>query len=194
MIIFTPPPTLSGVDASVHRFPELRCTSAAGDATTSPSTTSLAGREPSILHEDMRLVGRSGSHRLVFVLPSEVWVLEARDRLVFVHGAFGRLDIDMSLSELEPHLGPTFLRVHRNWLVALNKVRELRWRDGRMCLFAGDSVGGRADARGVDIPVSRNQTSIVKQRLLAHTCGLSSRRARAAPCEDDRTCPVPNEL
>jgi DNA-binding LytR/AlgR family response regulator len=129
----------------------------------------------------VRIVGRSSGNRLVFVVPSEVWAFEARERLVFVHATQGCFDIDLSLSELESPLGAPFLRVHRNWLVGVTKVRELRWRDGFTHLFAGEGVpGAGAHTQGIEVPVSRDRVTQVRRHLLAGTCGVVSRHARRA--------------
>jgi DNA-binding LytR/AlgR family response regulator len=131
------------------------------------------------LRHDTRIVGRSSGNRLVFVVPAEVWAFEAQARLVFVHGTQGRFDVDMSLTELESPLGSPFLRVHRNWLVGLAKVRELRWKEGFMHLFVGEGVPGTsADTRGVEVPVAGDRVREVRRHLLAGTIGVVSRRAR----------------
>src|SRR5437762_385165 len=62
---------------------------------------------------------------LVFLRPEEVWAFEAADRLTFVHTPRGKFDLDLSLSAIEAAFGKGLLRVHRNWLVNPEHVREL---------------------------------------------------------------------
>jgi DNA-binding LytR/AlgR family response regulator len=109
----------------------------------------------------------------VFVMSSEVWAFEARGRLVFVHAPQGCFDIDLPLVEVEAILGPPFLRVHRNWLVGLTKVRELWTGNGTMHLFAGTAMSGENTGRqGVEVPVARDRVKRVRSELLAETFGL----------------------
>lgn len=104
---------------------------------------------------------------LVFLRPDEVWAFEAADRLTFVHTRRGRFDLDLSLSAIEGAFGRGLLRVHRNWLVNPEHVRELV-RD------AGDEllVGGETDGEGVRVPVARERAQAVREALLADATGL----------------------
>jgi LytTr DNA-binding domain len=122
---------------------------------------------------DLRIVARSSGKTLVFVMSSDVWAFEARGRLVFVHAPQGCFDIDLPLIEVESVLGPTFCRVHRNWLVDLSKVRELSSGNGAMHLFAGMALCAEsAVRRGVEVPVARDRVKRVRRQLLADTFGL----------------------
>ena len=122
---------------------------------------------------DVRIVARSSGKRLVFIMASEVWAFEARGRLVFVHAPQGCFDIDLPLTEVETILGPPFLRVHRNWLVALSKVRELWPGSGTMRLFAGVAMSAESpDRRGIEVPVARDRVKQVRRSLLGDALGL----------------------
>jgi DNA-binding LytR/AlgR family response regulator len=122
---------------------------------------------------DRRIVARSTGNTLVFIPPSDVWAFEARQRLVLVHAPQGCFDIDLPLVEVEPIVGPLFLRVHRNWLVGLAKVRELRPGHGEIHLFVGMAVApDSTDRRGVEVPVARDRVKRVRRELLAGTFGL----------------------
>ena len=106
-------------------------------------------------------------------MSSEVWAFEARGRLVFVHAPQGCFDIDLPLVEVEAVLGAPFLRVHRNWLVGLAKVRELWSGSGTMHLFAGTGMSGESTGHlGVEVPVARDRVKRVRSELLAETFGL----------------------
>jgi DNA-binding LytR/AlgR family response regulator len=122
---------------------------------------------------DVRIVARSSGKRLVFIMASDVWAFEARGRLVFVHVPRGCFDIDLPLSEVEAILGPPFMRVHRNWLVAVSKVRELWPGSGTMRLFAGVAMSAESpDRRGIEVPVARDRVKQVRRLLLADALGL----------------------
>lgn len=112
-----------------------------------------------------RVAARKGKS-LVFLAPGEAWAFEAEGRLTYVHGNAGRLDVDLSLVALEAVLGPSYLRVHRNWLVALSSVRSIGRDDGEMTLLVGDG--------SLAVPVARDRVPQVRGRLLASTIGLRS--------------------
>jgi DNA-binding LytR/AlgR family response regulator len=118
---------------------------------------------------DVRIVARAKGKTVVFIAASEVWAFEARGQLVYVHTAEGKFGIDLSLREVEARLGAPFLRVHRNWLVGLAKVREL----GAMHLFAGDAIStGNVQRQGIELPVAQERIKDVRGRLLADSFGL----------------------
>jgi DNA-binding LytR/AlgR family response regulator len=113
-------------------------------------------------------------HRaLVFLEPSEVWAFEADARLTFAHCAHGKLDIDVSLAEIEASpLGPAFVRVHRGWLVNLALVRALEHAPGETQLLVGTSL---APGFGIHVPVSRDRVRAVRAQLLVSTIGVRRR-------------------
>ena len=69
---------------------------------------------------------------------------------VLLHTAGSRMDFLGSLNELESQLGPQFIRIHRAYLVAADKIeavdikRSKLWVGGRECLL---SRAGRAALR-----------------------------------------------
>ncbi len=109
---------------------------------------------------------------LVFLRPEEVWAFEAADRLTFVHTRQGRFDLDLSLSAIEAAFGGAgrgLLRVHRNWLVNPEHVRELLREGGDSEVFVGD---GLDDGAGVRVPVARERNQAVRDALLSDATGL----------------------
>jgi DNA-binding LytR/AlgR family response regulator len=110
-----------------------------------------------------RLVAR-GKNSLVFIDTATVRAFEARDRLTYVHHPDGTFLLDVSLAVLEEQLGGAVLRVHRNWLVALDKVRELR------SPGSGESVA--ALDGNLDVPISRDRAARVREALLAGALGV----------------------
>jgi DNA-binding LytR/AlgR family response regulator len=110
---------------------------------------------------------------LVFIAPHDVWAFEADARLVFVHSLHGRLDIDVSLAEIEASaLGHMFARVHRSWLVNLALVKALDHSPGETLLFVNTV---RSERGGIRVPVSRDRVRRVREALLASTIGVRRR-------------------
>ena len=116
-----------------------------------------------------RIVARR-KRSLVFLAPHEIWAFEAADRLTFVHAMHGTFDIDLSLAAVETSFGRAFVRVHRNWLVNADHIKELE-RDGpETRLFVGPGV---ADAgKGIRVPVARERAAAVREMLLENSTGL----------------------
>lgn len=121
-----------------------------------------AASKPALAQEG-RVAARKGKS-LVFLDPGEAWAFEAEGRLTYVHSAEGRLDVDLSLTALEAVLGPGYLRVHRNWLVATSRVKGIGREEGDMSLLVGDG--------SLTVPVARDRVPQVKAKLLSQTIGL----------------------
>jgi len=113
-----------------------------------------------------RVVARS-KKGLVFFTRDEVWAFEAAERLMFVHTARGRFDIDLSLAAIEASLGGEFLRVHRQWLVHAAYVCAIESEDGETVIVVGGDP-----ARGVRVPVARDRRGAVRDLLLQGATGL----------------------
>jgi DNA-binding LytR/AlgR family response regulator len=102
---------------------------------------------------------------LVFLRLDEVWAFEAADRLAFVHTSRGRFDVDLSLSAVEASFGRTLLRVHRNFLVNVDHVRELEGAGSETELLVGD----------LRVPVARERAQAVREALTSNTWGIRVR-------------------
>jgi two-component system, LytTR family, response regulator LytT len=112
---------------------------------------------------------------LVFMDVSEVWAFEADARLTFAHSAHGKLDIDVSLSEIESSpLGHAFVRVHRGWLANLALVKALDHTPGETQLFVGAMFG---ECSGIRVPVSRDRVRSVRNLLLETAIGVRRRES-----------------
>jgi hypothetical protein len=165
--------------------PSSRVTLTPAPSTTVPSPTttipsrprvSMAPPAPRREAREVRIVARARGTTLVFIPSTEIWAFEARGRLVCLHAPTGCFDVDLSLREVESVLVPGFLRVHRNWLVGLAKVRELRASGGANVLFVGDSTPeDPASPRGIEVPIARERTKVVRRVLLAGAFGLRPR-------------------
>ncbi len=114
---------------------------------------------------DTRIAARSG-RAIVFLAVSDAFAFEAEERLCYVHTAQGRLDVDLSLNSLEAMLAPSFLRVHRNWLVSTTSVRSMERVDGEAVLLVGPNDPP------LRIHVARDRAANVRERLLTNAIGL----------------------
>ena len=119
-----------------------------------------------------RVVARS-KQGLVFLATADVFAFEASSRLTFVHTKEGRFDVDLSLNALESAFDSQFVRVHRNWLVNIERVVAMNRDTGETVLV----VGGRAtvDTDAFFIPVAKDRVADVRRRLLIDTTGIRCR-------------------
>jgi DNA-binding LytR/AlgR family response regulator len=114
---------------------------------------------------DVRIAARDGK-LIAFLRKEETFAFEAEGRLCHVHSARGKLSVDLSLTSLESVLGPSFLRVHRSWLVSLEHILSME-RDGRdATLYVGPSDPP------LRVNVARDRVAAVRERLLSRAIGL----------------------
>jgi two-component system, LytTR family, response regulator LytT len=119
-----------------------------------------------------RIVARKRKS-LVFLELTDVWAFEASERLSIVHTEHGTFDIDLSLAAVEASFGKQFLRVHRNWLVNTQHVRELERDSGDTTLLVGSGHGEMAKA--VRVPVAKERGAEVRERLVDTAPGIRKR-------------------
>ena len=115
----------------------------------------------------MPVIVVSDRGRVVRVPVDEVLYLKAELKYVTLRSLSHSFILDDSLAELEERLGPRFLRVHRNALVARHAVRAL---ERRVVAGEGDEEGGWAVCISpVDewLAVSRRQVAAVREALTA---------------------------
>ncbi|MCM5679523.1 LytTR family DNA-binding domain-containing protein [Schlegelella sp. S2-27] len=105
--------------------------------------------------------------RVTRVPLSEVLYLKAELKYVTLRTVHHTYVLDDSLSELEERLGPRFLRIHRNALVARRAIRALERR-----MVAGDDEDAgkegwavRVEGIGEWLAVSRRQVAAVREAL-----------------------------
>jgi len=106
--------------------------------------------------------------RVVRVPVSQVLYLKAELKYVTLRTAEHTYVLDDALSDLEQRVGPRFIRVHRNALVARHAVRALE----RRVIAGGDEEGGESWAVRVApvdewLVVSRRQATAVREALVA---------------------------
>ncbi len=119
------------------------------------------GQRPAAAQPPSLVVQERG--RLLRLPHDEVLVLRAEQKYVTLRTAQHSYVLDDSLAELEHKLGPGFLRIHRNTLVARRAVRALALRD------AGDGEGEawavQVAPLGEWLAVSRRQLAAVRAAL-----------------------------
>jgi DNA-binding LytR/AlgR family response regulator len=133
-----------------------------------------AGRR--LPNSSVRIVARR-NRNMVFLKPQEVWAFEASDRLTFVHAAYGKFDLDLSLAVFEASFGRTFTRVHRSWLVNFAHVRELERDEHQTKLFVGSTIA--AQGLGLRVPVARERAGFVREMLLMNATGVRTADSRS---------------
>lgn len=117
--------------------------------------------QPQPLQDEPVLVV-SDRGRVLRVPVAEVLVLKAELKYVTLRTADGSHLLDDSLADLERRLGPGFIRIHRNALVAARAVRELRRH-----AEADDAWAVRVAPIDEWLPVSRRQLPAVREALAA---------------------------
>jgi two-component system, LytTR family, response regulator LytT len=127
----------------------------------------LVARRPERGAGPLRVVARR-KRNLVFLDPQDILAFEAAERLTCVHSRQGTFDVDLSLAAIEASFGRALTRVHRNWLVNLDSVREMEREGGEMMLLLGKDVGAEA----VRAPVSRDRAKAVRDLLLENATGV----------------------
>lgn len=108
-----------------------------------------------------RLVARTATS-LVFLSLEGVLAFEAADRLVYVHHDDGSFLVDLSLAALEAQFAASAIRTHRNWIVVLDRVRELGRGTGELVLQVGAQLS---------VPVSRDRAGTVREALVGRAVG-----------------------
>lgn len=100
--------------------------------------------------EFRKLAVRKGG-RTVLLTIEDIVLLSARNKSTYAHTYENQYLVDMTLGELEEKLArESFTRVHRSYLVNLNKVKEILRVDGSYVVVA-------ADRDETHIPVARRQ-------------------------------------
>lgn len=100
------------------------------------------------------------SGKTLLIHPAEVAYIYAQHEQVFLKLTQERLPCRFTLRHLEERLrAHGFLRVHRRYLVNLEKVREV------IPYFKGSLTLVVADAERSEVPVSRAMTPLVRHRL-----------------------------
>jgi DNA-binding LytR/AlgR family response regulator len=97
----------------------------------------------------------------ILIIPeTDVFYFQAESKYIFLYTFNRRYFFEMTLKELDKSLDPAlFCRVHKSTIVSLEKVRKLKkW-------FKSEYIIQLNDEKKSKIKVSRNFTSVLKQRL-----------------------------
>lgn len=115
-----------------------------------------------LLGQSRRIVALREENRMVMLGTSEVALAEADGNEVWLHTDEGKVRAALSgLDKLENDLADTgsFLRVHRQYLVNLSRIREIERRE------KGELVLVMDDPDKTMVPVSRRNTRAVRRAL-----------------------------
>lgn len=108
--------------------------------------------------EFRKLAVRKGGRTVLLTLDDIIY-LSARNKSTYAHTYENQYLVDLTLSELEERLGrESFSRVHRSYLVNLNKVREILRLEGSYVVVA-------ADRDETQIPVARRQVKAFREAV-----------------------------
>ncbi len=97
-----------------------------------------------------KLAVRKGG-RTVLLAIDDIVFLSARNKSTYAHTYENQYLVDLTLGELEEKLGKeSFIRVHRSYMINMNRIKEIQRLDGAFVVVAGD----RDETH---IPVARRQ-------------------------------------
>lgn len=136
----------------------LQRTLAAGEAGTLERLEAFLARVEGARRPARVPVEREG--RVLLLAPGEILYAAAAGEGALVRTASGEYRTAMTLQQLEARLEPYgFLRVHRQYLVNLEKVREfVPWFSGTALLVLGEKPR-------IEVPVARREVRRVRQAL-----------------------------
>lgn len=126
------------------------------------NTSSLLATTPAV--RTNKLAVDDGAHILLIDLDSIAYITGESGRLE-VHTDSGKYGSNKTLTELQERLrGTSLYRVHRSYIVNLNKVREVvPWFKGTYWLRLPKQTAKGQEL--VDIPVSKAQVKLIKELL-----------------------------
>ncbi|MFO0443770.1 MAG: LytR/AlgR family response regulator transcription factor [Betaproteobacteria bacterium] len=120
----------------------------------------VRGVQPPVVPEPVLVLSERG--RVLRLPVREALVLKAEQKYVTLRTAQQTFVLDDSLSDLERRLGPGFVRVHRNALVAVTAIRELQ---PHALGDEGDGWAVRVAPLDEWLAVSRRQLAAVRSAL-----------------------------
>lgn len=142
------------------------------NAADSPETISLKGMNPTASNDQAikpvirtnKLAVDDGAHIMLIDIDSINYITGESGRLD-VHTDTGKYGSNKTLTELQERLkGTSLFRVHRSYIVNLNKVQEvIPWFKGTYWLRLPQQTAKGQEL--VDIPVSKAQVKLIKELL-----------------------------
>ena len=117
------------------------------------------GEAPSSGEADFRKLAVRKGGRTVLLTIDDIVFLSARNKSTYAHTYENQYLVDTTLGELEDRMArESFARVHRSYLVNLNKIKEILRVDGCYVVVAGD----RDETH---IPVARRQARAFREAV-----------------------------
>ena len=121
--------------------------------------TGLSNISENHLDKDKRLHVTARTHQGLQVVPvTDIIYFQAEHKYVMVYHHLGELLINDSLASLEQEFSHQFVRIHRNTLVAIKKIRILEKDEQGKYFLTLQGVEER-------LPVSRRQQPIIRKLL-----------------------------
>jgi two-component system, OmpR family, response regulator VanR len=120
---------------------------------------SLAADQGGSAESEFRKLAVRKGGRTVLLNIDDIVLLSARNKSTYAHTYENQYLVDMTLGELEDRLvKESFARVHRSYLVNLNKVKEILRVDGSYVVVA-------SDRDETHIPVARRQVRAFREAV-----------------------------
>ncbi|MFU8890414.1 MAG: LytR/AlgR family response regulator transcription factor [Anaerosomatales bacterium] len=108
---------------------------------------------------DLRKLAVRKGGRTILLSIDDIVFLSARNKSTYAHTDDNQYLIDLTLGDLEERLSrEPFTRVHRSYMINLNKVREIMRADGAYVVVA-------ADRDETQIPVARRQARAFREAV-----------------------------
>jgi two-component system, OmpR family, response regulator VanR len=105
-----------------------------------------------------KLAVRKGG-RTILLSIDDIVFLSARNKSTYAHTDDNQYLVDLTLGELEEKLGrESFTRIHRSYMINLNRVREILRADGAYVVVA-------SDRDETQIPVARRQVRAFREAV-----------------------------
>ena len=115
--------------------------------------------QPSAVDAEFRKLAVRKGGRIVMLGIDDIVLLSARNKSTYAHTYENQYLVDLTLGELEGRLShEPFTRVHRSYLVNLNKVKEILRIDGSYVVVS-------ADRDETHIPVARRQVRAFREAV-----------------------------
>ncbi|MDP2299962.1 MAG: LytTR family DNA-binding domain-containing protein, partial [Actinomycetota bacterium] len=119
---------------------------------------SRAGASVGVEGDFRKLAVRKGGRTVLLDLDDVIYV-SAKNKSTYVHTYENQYLVDLTLSELEERLSrDAFRRLHRSYMINLNKVKEILRVDGAY-------VVAMADRDETQVPVARRQVRAFREAV-----------------------------
>jgi len=119
----------------------------------------MMGETSRSAESDLRKLAVRKGGRTILLSIDDIVFLSARNKSTYAHTDDNQYLVDLTLGELEERLSREyFTRIHRSYMINLNKVREILRADGAYVVVA-------ADRDETQIPVARRQVRAFREAV-----------------------------